>query len=150
MKRALLIFFAAMMIAACAAESGGRELSGCYGRDIARAAAELGGLTFSAGEEYADNYEGESLALRGNGGRVTLIELRDAPGGDSLCGVRAGMARKDVEALMGGCPTLWQYDEEVAYLVRTDGENELKNELLVVFYDSLGVVNGAWYRDSEE
>ena len=128
--------------------AAGRELSGYYGGDIARAAEELGGLTFSAGEEYSENYEGPTLTLRGQGGRVTMIELKDAPGGDTLCGVSVGMARKDVQALMAGCPMPWEYDEEIAWIVRADEKNELNSELLVVFFDEDGRVNGAWYRTS--
>ena len=147
MKKLLLII-AVILCAACLAEAAGRELSGYYGQDIAQAAEELGGLTYAAGEEYADNYQSDAVALRGNGGKVAVIELKDAPGGDSLCGVRVGMARRDVEALMDGCPQLWQYDEEIAYTVRADAKDELNNETLVVFFDELGLVNGAWYRAS--
>jgi hypothetical protein len=129
-----------------AGEAAGRELSGYYGGDIARAAEELGGLTFSAGEEYSENYEGPTLTLRGQGGRVTMIELKDAPGGDSLCGVTIGMPRAEVETLMAGCPMLWQFDEEVAFTVRADAENALNSETLVVFLNEEGRVNGAWYR----
>ena len=60
--------------------------------------------------------------------------MKDAPGSDSLCGVTVGMERKDVEALMTGCPMLWQYDEELAFTIRENAENELKNENLVVFF----------------
>lgn len=144
----LLIIIAALLCVSCLAESAGRELSGYYGKDIAQAAAEIGGLEYAAGEEYADNYLSDAVALRGNGGKVAVIELKNAPGGDSLCGVRVGMARKDVEALMDGCPQLWQYDEEIAYTVRADAQDELNNETLVVFFDELGLVDGAWYRAS--
>ena len=128
------------------APTEGRELSGYYGGDIAQAAEELGGLTFSASEEYSENYDGPTLTLRGQNGRVTMIELKDAPGGDSLCGVTIGMPRAEVEALMAGCPMLWQYDEEVAFTIRADAENELNSETLVVFLSEEGRVNGAWYR----
>jgi cobalt-precorrin-5B (C1)-methyltransferase len=94
------------------------------------------------------NYVGDALALRGSDGKVTCIELRDAPSGDSLCGISVGMARKDAEALMDGCPMLWQYDEEAAWIVRADQKNELNSETLVVFFDENGRVNGAWYRAS--
>lgn len=138
-----------MMAAAGLAEGTGRELSAYYGQDIEKAAAELGGLTYAEGTEFKDNYVGDSLALRGNGGKVRLIELKDAPGGDTLCGVSVGMARKDVLALMEGSPMPWEYDEEIAWIVRADAENELDSEMLVVFFDEDGRVNGAWYRSSE-
>ena len=124
------------------------ELSGLYGQDIAQAAAQIGGMTHWAGDEYADNYESDALALRGNGGLVGDIELKDAPGGYALCGVSVGMSRAEVEALMAACPVLWTYDEELAFTVREDGENELKNEILVVFFSEDGRVSGAWYRAS--
>ena len=62
---------------------------------IAEAAKALGGLTYSEGTEFKDNYVGDALALRGTGGRVTCIELKDAPTGDTLCGICVGMSRKD-------------------------------------------------------
>lgn len=148
MRRVLALALLALLACAAMAESAARELSGYYGQDIARAAEELGGLSFWAGDEYAENYEGETLSLRGNGGLVTDIELKAVPGGDSLCGVTVGMDRRDVEALMTGCPMLWQYDEELAFTVRENAEDELKNENLVVFFDEKGQVNGAWYRAS--
>ena len=147
-KKALALMCALLLLAVCAAESLGRELSGYYGQDIAQAAEALGGLSYSAGEEYAENYVGEAFSLRGNDGKVTFIELRDYPGQDALCGVCIGMARGDVEALMAGCPMLWQYDEELAYTVREDAEDPLNSETLVVFFDEGGKVNGARYRSS--
>lgn len=148
MKRFLTIAIMLMLAAVCLAEGTGRELSGYYGKDIAEAAKALGGLTYAEGTEFRDNYVGDALALRGSDGKVTCIELRDAPSGDSLCGISVGMARKDAEALMDGCPMLWQYDEEVAWIVRADQKNELNSETLVVFFDENGRVNGAWYRAS--
>ena len=148
MRRMLALVLLALLACAALAESAPRELSGYYGQDIARAAEEIGGLTFWAGEEYAQNYEGETLSLRGNGGLVADIELKDVPGGDCLCGVAVGMERRDVEALMADCPMLWQFDEELAFTMRENAENELKNETLVVFFDEKGQVNGAWYRAS--
>ena len=142
---------AALMLALCAAataEVAPRELSGYYGGDIRKAAEEIGGLSYSAGAEFADNYESDALALRGNDGKVGLIELKGAPGGDTLCGVSVGMAREDVVKLMEGRPMPWEYAEEVAWIVRADAENELDSETLVVFFDENGKVNGAWYRSS--
>lgn len=126
----------------------GHELSAYYGKDIALAAEALGGLTFSAGEEFRENYIGDAVALRGEDGVITYIELRDAPGDYTLCGISVGMAREDALALMEGYPKLWDYDEEVAWIVRADAQNELNDETLVVFFDEDGRVNGAWYRVS--
>lgn len=140
-----LILALALLTTAALAE--GRELSGYFGKDIKAAAEEIGGLTYAEGTEFRDNYTGDTVALRGDG-TVRLIELKDAPGGDLLCGVSVGMARKDVEALMTGCPMPWCYDEEIAWIVRADAENELNSEMLVVFFDEDGRVNGAWYRTS--
>ena len=148
MKKALALICAMLLLAVCAAEGQGRELSTLYGTDIAQAAETVGGLSYSKGGEYAENYVGEALSLRGNDGIVTFIELKDFPGQDALCGVTIGMARADVEALMAGCPMLWQYDEELAYTVREDVEDPLNSETLVVFFDEGGRVNGAWYRSS--
>ncbi len=143
-------FFAlvlALALLTSAAFAEGRELSGYFGKDIRSAAEEIGGLTYAEGTEFRDNYTGDALALRGDG-TVRLIELKDAPGGDTLCGVSVGMARKDAQALMTGCPMPWEYDEEIAWIVRADEKNELNSELLVVFFDEDGKVNGAWYRTS--
>ena len=149
MKKLLALIGAlALLLAAAGAETAGRELSEYYGQDIAQAAEALGGLSFWAGDEFAENYECDTLALRGNGGKVADIELKAVPGPDSLCGVTVGMARSDVLALMNGHPLLWEYDEEVAYIVREDTQNELNSETLVVFFDEDAAVNGAWYRAS--
>ena len=148
MKKLIMIVMAMMLAMSCLAEGAGRELSGYYGKDIAAAAKELGGLTYAEGTEFRDNYVGDALALRGTDGKVTCIELMDAPSGDSLCGISVGMSRKDAEALMDGCPMLWQYDEEIAWIVRADSQNELNSETLVAFFDEDGKVNGAWYRAS--
>ena len=128
------------------AADGSRELSGFFGGDIVKGAEEIGGLTFEAGEEYAENYVGDSIALRGNGGVVTLIDLRPENADDSLCGIKNGMTREDAEVLMNGCPMMWRYDEEIAWLIRADAEDELKDEILVVFFDEDARVAGAWYR----
>ena len=148
MKKALALICALLLLAVCAAEGPGRELADFYGTDITQAADALGGLSYSKGEEYADNYACEAFSLRGNGGKVTFIELKDYPGANVLCGIGIGMARSDVETLMAGCPMLWQYDEELAYTVREDAEDPLNSETLVVFFDEGGKVNGAWYRSS--
>ena len=149
MKKLLALMTALILLCAMAtAETALRELSDYYGQDIAQAAAALGGLTFRAGDEFAENYEGDALVLRGNGGKVTDIELKGVAGPDSLCGVTVGMARDDVKALMSACPMLWEYDEELAYIVREDTKNELNSETLVVFFDEDAKVNGAWYRSS--
>ncbi len=140
-----LILALALLTTAALAE--GRELSAYFGQDIKSAAEEIGGLTYAEGSEFKDNYTGDALALRGDG-TVRVIELRDAPGGDTLCGVSVGMAREDVEALMTGLPMPWRYDEEIAWIVRADAQNELNSETLVVFFDEDGRVNGAWYRTS--
>lgn len=153
MKRMMALICAAVLFWAmplCAAESEVRELSGYFGADIAETAEALGGLTYVPGEEFADNYDCDAFTLRGNGGVVTVIELKDFPSPDALCGVRVGMTRDEVLALMAGCPMLWEYDEEVAFTVRADDENALNNETLVVFFDDGGRVNGAWYRASGE
>ena len=150
MKRWIAILLLVLSALAMArAETAGRELSEYYGKDIAQAAEALGGLTFSEGDEFEQNYVGDGLALRGDKGLVRLIELRDAPSGDTLCGVGVGMARKDVVKLMEGLPMPWSYDEEIAWIVRPDEQNELNSELLVVFFDENGRVNGAWYRASD-
>lgn len=140
-----LILALALLTSAALAE--GRELSGYFGKDIKSAAEEIGGLTYAEGTEFKDNYTGDALALRGDG-TVRVIELKDAPGGDSLCGVSVGMARKDVQALMTGCPMPWEYDEEIAWIIRADEKDELNSETLVVFFGEDGRVNGAWYRTS--
>lgn len=146
MKRWMALLAALLLFATALAEGEARELSGYFGKDIAQAAETLGGLNRSEGTEFKDNYASDALALRGSDGKVRLIELNG--GGDSLCGVTVGMARKDVLKLMEGCPMLWQYDEEVAWIVRADAQNELNSETLVVFFDEKGKVEGAWYRAS--
>ena len=148
MKRLMMIVMALVLAATCLAEGAGRELSGYYGKDIASAAKALGGLTYAEGAEFRDNYVSDALALRGNVGKVTCIELRDAKGGDSLCGVSVGMDRKSVKAFFEGFPMPWEYDEEIAWIVRADESDELNSEMLVVFFDGEGKVNGAWYRAS--
>lgn len=151
MKRIMALICAAMLLCAvCAAESEYRELSGWFGADIAEAAEALGGLTYTPGEEFADNYDCDAFTLRGNGGKVIVIELKDFPSQDALCGVHVGMARDEVLELTAGYPMLWEYDEEVAFTARADAENELNSETLVVFLDDGGRVNGAWYRSSGE
>jgi len=148
MKRFLVIAMALLLAMSCLAEGAGRELSGYYGKDIAEAAKALGGLTYAEGTEFKDNYVGDALALRGTDGVVTCIELMDAPSGDSICGISVGMSRADAKALMDGCPMLWEYDEEIAWITRADQKNELNSETLVAFFDEDGKVNGAWYRAS--
>lgn len=148
MKKLLAITILFMLAASGLAEGAGRELSGYYGKDIAAAAKALGGLTYVEGTEFKDNYVSDTLALRGSGGVVACIELKDAPTGDSLCGISVGMTQADARALMEGCPMLWQYDEEIAWIVRADQKNELNSETLVAFFDEDGKVNGAWYRAS--
>ena len=145
--KTLIALILALALLASVALAEGRELSGYFGKDIKTAAGEIGGLTYAQGTEFKDNYTGDTLALRGDG-VVRVIELKDAPGGDSLCGVSVGMARKDVQALMAGCPMPWEYDEEIAWIVRADAQNELNSETLVVFFGEDGRVNGAWYRTS--
>lgn len=156
---ALLLALVLMLSAACLAETGIRELSDWYGKDIREAAEALGGLEYAEGTEFRDNYVGDTLALRGKDGKVDCIELLTPTAGavpdltddhvpDALCGVTVGMKRDDVIALMEGMPMPWQYDEEIAWIVRADKENELNSEMLVVFFDEDGKVNGAWYRAS--
>lgn len=130
--------------------AAGRELTGYFGGDIARAAEEIGGMEFSAGEEFEANYDGVGVALHGNGGVVTFIDLRPEDVGDTLCGIDNGMSREDAQLLMNGCPMLWDYPEELAWTVREDPKDELNNETLVVFFDEDGKVCGAWYRTSGE
>ena len=144
----LALVLAGLMLAAGLAEGGATELSGYFGKDIAQAAGEIGGLNHSSTDEFRDNYDNDQLALRGNGGKVGFIELKAASQGWSVCGVSVGMARADVQALMDGCPMLWEYDEELAYVVRTDSADATNNETLVVFFDEKGTVNGVWYRTS--
>ena len=129
-------------------DDAGIELSGYFGGDIAAAAAEIGDMEFSAGEEYAENYMSDAVALHGDGGVVRFIDLREGDMGDTLCGVKNGMPRSEVEALMDGCPLMWTYDEEMAWLIRADAQDQLKDEILVVFYEEKGSVCGAWYRIS--
>lgn len=148
MKRIIGLLLAIMLCAACLAEGAGRELSGYFGGDIAQAATELGGLTYEPGEEFADNYIGEMVALHGNDGKVCFIALRAENRADTLCGIKNGMKREDAQSLMNGCPQLWDYPEELAWIVRADAANELNDEILVVFFDENGIVNGAWYRNS--
>ena len=150
---ALALMIAGLAANAGLAEAADRELSVYYGQDIASAAETLGELTYSEGTEFKDNYVGDTLALRGNDGVVGCIELKPAPEGaepgrETLCGVSVGMKREDVVALMDGTPMPWEYDEEIAWIVRADKENELNSEMLVVFFDEDGKVNGAWYRAS--
>lgn len=149
-KYAALVIALMLSLAAGRAEGSGRELSGYYGQDIAAAAEALGGLDYSEGAEFRDNYVGDALSLRGDGGVVRCIELKDSPEGEALCGVSVGMARGDVLALMEGFPMPWEYDEEIAWIVRADEKDELNSETLVVFFDEDGRVNGAWYRASGE
>lgn len=124
----------------------GRELSAYYGGDIAEAAQALGGMTFESGEEFSESYLNDALALRGNDGKVTFIELRAGAGEETLCGVRRGMSREEVLALMEGRSMLWNYDEELAWIIHADPEDRLRDETLVVFFDEAGAVRGAWYR----
>ena len=65
MKRFLAIALMLILAMTCLAEGTGRELSGYFGKDITDAAAELGGLTYSGGTEFKDNYVSDALALRG-------------------------------------------------------------------------------------
>lgn len=148
MKKWFVLAMALMLLATAFAEGADRELSDYYGADIATAAEALGGLTYAEGTEFKDNYTSDALALRGAGGMVTCIELKEASQGYTLCGASVGMERKDVLALMEGKPMLWEYDEEIAWIVRADEENELNSETLVVFFDGDGKVSGAWYRTS--
>jgi hypothetical protein len=148
MKRWIALAIALLLAATAFAEGAVRELSAYYGKDIAEAAEAIGGLTYAEGKEFKDNYTSDALALRGDGS-VVCIELREASKGDALCGVSVGMARKDVVSLMEGYPMPWEYDEEIAWIVRADENDELNSETLVVFFDEDGRVNGAWYRTSE-
>ena len=131
-----------------AAPSSGRELSGYFGQAIAGAAEQIGGLSFEAGEEYAESYTSAALALRGNGGVVTFIDLRPDDTADTLCGIKNGMYRNEAQAVMEGVPQMWDYPEELAWLIRDNAEDDLKDEILVVFFDEDGRVSGAWYRVS--
>ena len=124
----------------------GRELSAYYGKPIAEAAGEIGGLSFEAREEFSENYFNDGLALRGNGGQVSVIELRAEDTVDTLCGIRCGMTWQETRTLMEGCPLLWEYDEELAWLIRADAQDKLRDEILVVFFDEDARVRGAWYR----
>ena len=150
MKRGLLIALMWMLCLSCAAKGlswfAERELSVYFGKPIAEAAQEIGGLTFESGEEYADNYTGDGLVLRGNGGTVTFIDLLPSNPTDTLCGIRDGMSRDEALTLMEGMPLMWDYPEELAWLIRADDADELKNEILVVFFDEEAHVCGAWYR----
>ena len=92
--KAFFALILSLVLLASPALAEGRELSGYFGVDIQSAAEAIGGLTYAEGTEFKDNYTGDTLALRGSDGVVRLIELKDAPGGDSLCGVSVGMARK--------------------------------------------------------
>lgn len=130
-------------------DAAGRELSTFFGGDIAQAAQEIGGLEAAEGEEFQDNYIGAGIALHGNGGRLTFIDLLPEDEGDTLCGIGNGMSRADAMLLMNGCPLLWDYPEELAWIVRADEENQLNSETLVLFFNEDGVVSGAWYRTSE-
>ena len=149
MKRCMAVLLSLAMLLSAAALAERVELSGCYGGEIAEVAKEIGGLSFSAGEEFDENYDGETLALRGREGRVRCIELKDAPSDFTLCGIAVGMGRDEAERMMAGSPQLWRFDEEIAWIARADSENELDSETLVVFFDEKGRVNGAWYRSSE-
>ena len=122
------------------------ELSGCFGQPIEQAAQALGGLSYTAGEEYRDNYEGDGFALRGNG-KVELIDLK--AGGCALCGVTVGMKRDRALALLQDFNRMWDYEEEVAFNVVPDAGNPAASQILVVFFED-GVVSGAWYRAAGE
>ena len=166
MKRWLLIALALLLCAAGLAEtaelpdlsqvidetettaSTGRELSGYFGQPIAQAAEQIGHLSFEVSEEYAENYVGDTFALRGNGGVVTFVDLKPENKLDTLCGIQNGMYRNEAQALMEGVPQIWDYPEELAWLIRDNAEDELKDEILVVFFDEEGRVSGAWYRVS--
>ena len=149
MKRWIALAIALLLMATALAEGASRELTDYYGKDIAEAAQALGGLTYAEGKEFKDNYTSDALALRGDG-LVSCIELREASKDETLCGVSVGMTRKKVTSLMEGYPMPWEYDEEIAWIVRADEEDELNSETLVVFFDENGKVNGAWYRSSEK
>ena len=149
LKRVLAMGLALALMLAGAALAETAELSDWYGKDIAQAAEAVGGLDFSAGEEFAENYEDERVALRGNDGKVSLIELKLEPSDWTLCGVSIGMTADEVKALMSGLPMMWEYDEEIAWMVQADISNDLNSVMLVVFFDEGGLVNGAWYRNAE-
>jgi len=135
--------------AAVADVNEAKELSALYGRNIADAAAEVGGLSYKSGDEFDDNYENDCVALRGRGGAVALIELKAGKGPYALCGVRTGMARGDAMALFTGYTLLWEYDEEVAFTIVENKQDEIESLTLVIFFDEDGRVNGAWYRNAE-
>ena len=149
-KQMMALALALALCAAMPALAEVMELSDCYGESISEAAQRIGGLTYESGEEYAENYESDALALRGNGGKVELVELKAEPGEYSLCGVSVGMNRKAVLDLMADNPKLWEYEEEVAYIIQEDKDNLLNSLTLVVFFDEDFLVNGVWYRTSEE
>lgn len=158
MKRILLILLAALMTTCAlaeemvptveATEAPYRELAQYFGQDIAQAAEAVGGLTFEAGEEFSESYFSDHLALRGNGGVVTFIDLGPTDTEDQLLGVHNGMARSELQTILKDYTLLWDYPEELAWTIRADEADELKNEILVVFFDESGVVAGAWYRIS--
>ena len=136
----------ALLLALCASGLAEEvELSAYYGRDIAEAAREIGGLRYVPDEEFPDIYESDALALRGDG-TVSVIELKGE--GCALRGVRVGMPRSDALGLLEGEPQLWLYDEEAAYMVADDADPS-GGVMLVVFFDERGAVDGAWYRSPD-
>lgn len=145
MKRMFAALLMLMLLSTGLAENAVLELSGLLGQDIATAAESIGGLTRSTSDEYAVSYSDERLALRGNGDKVTFIELKPEGGSKSDCalwGITIGMPREDVEALFIDLPTMWTFDEETAYLIKADGVDAM----FVLFYSAAGKVSGAWYR----
>ena len=136
----------ALLLALCASGLAEEiELSAYYGRDIAEAAREIGGLRYVPDEEFPDIYESDALALRGDG-TVSVIELKGE--GCALRGVRVGMPRSDAFGLLEGEPQLWLYDEEAAYMVADDADPS-GGVMMVVFFDERGAVDGAWYRSPD-
>jgi len=146
---AVLLAVVLMLSASALAEQAVRELSGYYDRDIAAAAAEIGELSYAAGDEFRDNYENDQMALRGRDGKVAVIELKAGIGPFTLCGVSAGMGRDEVKALFTGYPKLWEFAEEVGYTIVENKQDEIESLTLVVFFDESGRVDGAWYRNAE-
>ena len=148
LKHVIAAALALALLLAQAALAEPAELSGWYGQDIAEAAEDIGGLTYAAGEEFKDNYSGEGIALRGDG-TVTLIDVEDDGTRYALCGVTVGMAHADAVALLAGYPVLWDLDEEAAFIIVPDPEEQVNSQTLVLFFDEAGKVGGMWYRSSE-
>ena len=58
------------------------------------------------------------------------------------------MKRDEAIGKLAGHVQLWDYDEEAAWIIVADAEDQLNSQMLVAFFED-GAVSGLWYRSSE-